>query len=268
MAITGDRRIEVFLAPLAFRSVGGKRALAFCARDAEIVATNLMYEYNKLQPGPRARAATLQTKADFKAGADTIKRDVNGLRAKGRQGPIPLCVYPLEKGKQQGLRDDRTQRRANAIHERLHADARGAEAEAGLMYMGDCYANQLNDILSKSIGPLFADAKQVSERLGWPNNRNAKIEEILARVEEVRQSCNRSTEDCDDTNRVMASQMKIYNDGYSRGRKVPVCLMTQLTKEITDKFGGARSVIRQATRKCGNLPKPAPRPRRNKQAKP
>lgn len=265
MAITGDRRIEVWLEPLPFRTIGGKRASAFCARDADRVFANLMSSYNAMPLAPRARTQTIKNRADFKAGADVIKRDIDGLRAKGAQGAIPVCVYPVEKGAQQGQRDDRTQRRANAIHERLHADARNTEAEFGLEYLGDCYANELNSILgSIPTKSLFDDAKQVSTRLGWPNNRNAKIEEILARVEEVRQSCNRSTEDCDDTNRVMASQMKIYNDRYSRGRKVPVCLMTQLTKEITDKFGGSKSVIRQAARKCARVSKPERRVRRNK----
>jgi hypothetical protein len=260
MAVTGNRRIEVWVPSKVYDAIGGKGSLGFCANDAERVLSVLSYK--EASAGYKQRIGKKVNAEPFREAMDVLRSNIAQLRASGVTGPIPLCAYPAT-GKRHGTREDRFMRRGTAIHERYHAAVRATEAEFGQKYMGACMVAGQDAILRKNHRNDLDAAWNVSRGAGWARNLDANLEEILARVEEIRQSCNRNVEDCDDINRIMAAQQLIVSDR-SKGRTAPdACLFQRLATNITKDFGGALSIPRQAARQCAGVAKPEPR-KRNK----
>lgn len=263
MAVTG-RRAEIFVPASAFNALGGSGAYGFCSNDAEAYLrmirykaataggkrTTLAQRMGLAAPTPTARSSSKG--ASLEAAAKELEADLKRLRDAGVTGNIPLCVYPSTGAKSER---DRADRRATAIHERFHADVRDVEQRFGVKYGDPCVLERMKDLMKQELGEqLVGDAWRIGNDNKWSRDAGRIYEEILARVEESRQSCNRSVEDCDDVNRKIARNVLASN--YNRKRKNPraqqydVCTLLRVAEGVTEKFGGARAVAGRAVRIC------------------
>jgi hypothetical protein len=207
--------------------------------------------------GRKPKKDTSKGKAvSLEKAVEDLRTDLEKLRKAGLTGPIPVCAYPTT-GK--GSETERISRRTTAIHERFHSNFRDAERRNNLDVSSDpalrrCIGSSVRKVLEDRFGQLAKDALEIGESRGWASQNYQVPEELLARIEESRQSCNRSVEDCDDANRDLA--INIVNHNFVTRRRNPaaplkdVCTLVELTDRVTRDFGGSQAVANEAIRAC------------------
>ncbi len=214
-AVEGEK-VEYFVPASIFNGLakGAKDTIAFCMKDVEELVGHIDYqadlaerkaarstrmqehygtvaardEWYREAAEKRAASAARAAKTKAKAGdlfsemASEIRKDVAAIRAQGITGPIPVCVYRTS-GKYGDKALKTAEAKANRFHERFHADTRRVEYRANRPHH-DCeldMARELGADLDPALRGFSADY--------WTPRGRAPVEEILARVEEVHQSC-------------------------------------------------------------------------------
>lgn len=258
-AVTGER-VEYWVPGSVMDSLGLKGAMAVCIPTLEHAKSRLQQllrhqEYlvktvtgyaqmwgdtshqseraARVEKSYKRRAAL----ASGKTGAiepvlKQMEADERRLRDRGVKGIIPVCLY-RSTGKKAGTQ--RWMRRSVAIHERFHAEMRRLEARNGLQpYQLWAVMDGLMDGT-----PHGREARRFAIAEGWASRQNNLTEEILARVEEIRQSCVRSQADCQD----ISDEFHLREQRFSgRVGQPPIIFdhtMYKLTQEITKRYGGA-----------------------------
>lgn len=270
MAVTG-RRSEIFVPAAVYNEIGGRGTLGLCFSNGDALLRMLQFRAARATSksssaqtiaqlyGRKPKRDTAKGKAvSIEKAVEDLKADLERLRKTGIVGDIPVCAYPTT-GK--GAETERIVRRTTAIHERFHSNFRDAERRNGIAtgsqgFTGsrDCVGESLRQILEDRFGKLAKDALEIGETGGWASRKRQIPEELLARIEESRQSCNRSAEDCDDANRDLA--INILNQNFKTRRRDPsapimdVCTLIDLTDRVTKEFGGAQAVANEAIRAC------------------
>ena len=224
-AVEGEK-VEYFLPASIFNAMakGAKDTIAFCMQDVEELVGYVDYQasvaerkatrsakmqehydtvaakggYTGSVAESRAASAARSAKTKAKAGglfaqvAEEMRQDVAAIRAQGITGPIPVCVYRTS-GKYGDKALKTAEARANRFHERFHADTRRAEYKAGRPHH-DCELE-----MAKVLGDDLDPELRAFSATYWTNRGRAAVEEILARVEEVHQTCyGEDTSGCSD----------------------------------------------------------------------
>jgi hypothetical protein len=268
MAITGKNRIELRLEEKLFKRVMDvTSARGVCSTDAARTLESAKFALRSSE----AKANTARAAADREQAAKNaeqlknfvaeLTQDLNQLEARSpTKRKFPACVYPStgEYAREAG-QETRFKRRGTAYHEQFHAAVRNIEAEHGLDAIDKCLSREAAAILKKKYGEAFTLPYSMAGRqLGWADHSSIRLEEVLARAEEIRKSCRRSVEDCDSINRFMESQMhglnlSIGRRGYPK-RRVESCTMLKLAQGIERDFAAPTGVYRQAAAKCSRKP--------------
>jgi len=222
-AITAAARLEYFLPSSIADKIGGTGNYAFCmnAEDLIKVAINRgdvaryksaratgeksrienlrTYGYDEATIAKEAKKREAKAKREGKVEdafydlAELVRKEIKALRDKGVRGEIPVCINRVTGKRGSGLA--REMRRANAVHERFHADARRVEVDNGVE-SGACYKR-----LDALVDPYIGGTPLRYHALSRFANMRSKYatEELLARVEEVRKACKtkRAKTDCD-----------------------------------------------------------------------
>ena len=224
-AVEGEK-VEYFVPASIFNSLGkgAKETIAFCMKDVEELVGYVDYqasvaerkatrsakmqehygtvaqrdEWYRAAAEKRAASAARAAKTKAKAGglfsemAAEIRKDVAAIRARGITGPIPVCVYRTS-GKYGDKALKTAEARANRFHERFHADTRRAEYRANRPHH-DCELE-----MAKVLGDDLDPELRAFSATYWTPRGRAAVEEILARVEEVHQTCyGEDTSGCSD----------------------------------------------------------------------
>ena len=173
-AIVGRKRLEFRVPSRVFDDLTLGRAQAVC-----IGYTSGIDEL--IQAGFDARNYDFLPK-DIENLRTRIYAEEKKMRSKGVQGRIPVCVFRKDW---QG-RLNKYQRRAEATHERFHADYRRRESERGLDDGDTCVIGNIGAELVYHMGDEGRNAYGAGELLGWAgNNLSVLPEEVLARTEEA-----------------------------------------------------------------------------------
>lgn len=265
-AITAEARLEYFLPSSIADGIGGTGNYAFCIDAEDLLKTAMVraayagskanraasektrienlrnYGYDEATIAAEAKKREARAKRQSKAGnafldlATTVQTEIGKLRAKGVRGPIPVCIN-RSSGKR-GSELPRFSRRANAIHERFHADARRVEVDNGVEKFA-CYKR-----LDELTAPYMAGNNLRYHSLSRFAQMKSKLatEELLARVEEVRSACRtkRRKTDCENTLLDIVKHMP-ENEGHA---------FIALTQGIEKDYGTPLNVFRAAVRSC------------------
>lgn len=226
-AITAPTRLEYYIAPALYdllspnsRGVclspmmGGFEAYF----DSKIAAIQRMSRSNK---------AELTT-----AIADLVEKYTKERAAIERRGNRvkAICLYPaLPKAKGKVAR---AYRRATPIHERFHADMR--VLESGLLDRDAFVPRALADLLETF--EYGEDAMALSYAAFAPKDDESAAEEVLARLEEYRQSCARSPTDC---KAIRANMVEAGADPMNEEHGIPDDWLVRLFKAILKKYPDA-----------------------------
>lgn len=266
-AVTGPARVEYFVPASVADKIGGTGNYAFCypnvekvlliaqanaqfasrkaARTADEKARieNLRnYGYDEKVIAAEAKKREAKAKREAKSGnvfaelAEEIKRDVERLRKAGVRGNIPVCINRAS-GKR-GSERPRPLRRATAIHERFHANARRVEVDAGIDTPGACWAQ-----VEAALAPDLTPKMRVYSLTNYASSRkNFVAEEILARLEEIRTACTtkRRDSDCDTTINDITKHMPA---GVAED-------FVTLTQSVARRYSNPLNVMRAGIRAC------------------
>lgn len=268
-AITGPARLEYVLPAAIADKIGGTGNYAYCVTNAEDMTKAVMvhsaraqakssiaiqrerviknltpYGYTQEIIDREAKKAAAKAKREAKAGnvfvdlAKEVQGEIEKLRARGVRGPIPVCIT-RGSGKR-GSELPRFFRRANATHERFHADARRIETDAGVDAYS-CYKG-----MDAITGPYIDTTPLRHHALVHFANMKSKLatEELLARVEEVRVACERKkgikAGECAPT---IANIVKYMREPEARG-------FIELARGVKKDYGTPLNVVRAAVRSC------------------
>lgn len=263
-AVTGER-LEYWVPGSVMESLGLARAMAVCFPNTDEFIRALMYTAAK--EGARLKTAVriqegqfsdrMKTKyarsmklAQGKAEAilpliEQVKGEVGFLRANGVEGSIPVCVYRAT-GKKGGK--ERFERRSTAMHERFHARVRRFEAEKGVQERS--LGPRMLKLMEADFGDLGTQAIALARIQKWAQSDRTLAEEILARVEELRQSCVRSKDDCASIKAQFHRIEQSVSGKYRVSGQVAVFdrTMERLTDEVVKRYGGAMAFVGAAYR--------------------
>lgn len=263
-AITGER-LEYWVPGSVMDALGAARAMAVCFPDAEGFIRSLTY--TAARQGARLKTAIRVQEGGFserltakyarsmklaqgKADAilpliEQVKRELLTLRGNEVYGNIPVCVYRAT-GKKGGK--ERFERRSTAMHERFHARVRRFEAEKGVQERS--LGPRMLKMLESDFGALGTQAIALARIHKWSASERTLAEEILARVEEIRQSCVRSKDDCASIKAQFQRIESSVSGKYRVGGQLAVFdrTMEQLTDAIVAKYGGAMAFVGAAYR--------------------
>lgn len=231
-AITGER-LEFWLSLAAFRALLGHNAFgAICANSIDHLRGGIDRALKK-DPPPKAAK-------ELRDLLDDVQAEEAVLRARGVQGPIPVCLHPTGS---QISRQGRYFRRAVPIHERFHATLRRVEFLAGKRVAG-C-SSQIAAVLGPALHP---DLVRYAERWWTGSNPDQAIEEILAYAESLVKLGQRSQRD--ETNMSNYFLIDFKSSGLSQAGIDSFFGIVQL---IRTKYGTAANIVREGLRSC---PKP------------
>lgn len=268
-AVTAKARLEYVLPASIADKIGGTGNYAYCVADAENLIKSAMvrgahasakasiaagresrikaltpYGYTQEIIERESKKAASKAKREAKAGnafvdlAKEVRREIDHLRAQGVKGPIPACIT-RSSGKR-GSELPRHFRRANATHERFHADARRVEADGGVEAYA-CY-KRMDELTHPYVGTspvrYYSLVNFAQMKSKWAT------EELLARVEEVRKACDtkKGTKqgDCEPT---IANIVKYMNEPEAKG-------FLELVRGVKKDYGTPLNVVRAAVRSC------------------
>jgi hypothetical protein len=265
-AITAEARLEYFLPSSIADAIAGKGNYAFCMDADDLLRTAMIqasaagakatramsersrienlrnYGYDEAVIVSEAKKREARAKRQGKTGdafidlATTVQKEIAQLRSKGVKGVIPVCIN-RSSGKR-GKELPRFHRRANAIHERFHADVRRVEADAGVDKFS-CY-KRLDELTAKYMAGNNLRYHSLS-RFAQMKSKLA-TEELLARVEEVRSACRtkRRAKDCEDTLMDIVKYMP-EPEGFA---------FIAMTQGVEKDYGTPLNVVRAAVRSC------------------
>ena len=257
-AIVGRKRLEFRVPSRVFDDLTLGRAQAVC-----IGYTSGIDEL--IQAGFDARNYDFLPK-DIENLRTRIYAEEKKMRSRGVQGRIPVCVFRKDW---QG-RLNKYQRRAEATHERFHADYRRRESERGLDDGDTCVIGNIGAELVYHMGDEGRNAYGAGELLGWAgNNLSVLPEEVLARTEEVRHACRKKKDgtlkdptDCAESNRHWAEQFVRVNSEIEQlerqigtsfrlyGIRLDPSILWRLSARLDRKYGGARGLVQNSIDKC------------------
>lgn len=268
-AVTGPARLEYVLPASIADKIGGTGNYAYCVSNADDLVTAVLeqgafarakssiatdrearikslsvYSYSEEVIADASKKAAAKAKREAKAGnaftdlANQLRAEIGRLRSQGVKGPIPVCITRATGKRGAGL--ERYFRRANATHERFHADARRLEADADVDAYS-CYKRM--DALTD---PYIGNTPLRYHSLVHFASMKSKLatEELLARVEEVRQACERKKGkkqgDCEPT---ITNIVKYMREPEARG-------FLELVRGVKADYGTPLNVVRAAVRSC------------------
>jgi hypothetical protein len=248
-------------------------AVAFCMPDGD--------EYLK-QLESKARFSVLP--APKKKLVDkfigTAMKEMASLRASGITGKIPVCILPSRTGPvtlPEGIPE--SQFDLNERHERFHARFRRAEARNGMLDLpADEYRSKtikLQREFASDYTPLAEQAINVATEFSWARPGSYRdAEEVLARLEEVDESCVAEVEKAacklkrGRLSKVVAKFNKQYGDDY--GETYPTDLFDRLRAKIDADHGSAIDYAEKLVERVSGKKVPKakfPRPARGVQTK-
>lgn len=241
-AITGRHRLEYRVSPDLYNALGGEQTLGLCVSTLGSFSALFDRATGNAQKLPAAsRSEVLRGVVELAA---KFQKEKAAIESRGNDVKA-ICLYP-DVPKKTG-KVARERRRATPIHERFHADMRVLDSK---LLDSDSYVEGALADLLKTF-KYGEDAMIVSH--GGYGVRGAKMkdntaaEEVLARLEEYRQSCARSKTDCRAAHaRMVGEGLDPMNEEYG----MPDDWFVRLFKAILKKYDNALEFAKDAHKRA------------------
>lgn len=240
-AITGER-LEYRLPRDLYDALGFGYAQALCFKSGDEFLRSSAQAMAKLSDSKSKKTTAAHQPAlrqKYEAFRKQYVDELARLRSGMVTGSVPVCVYPQAEAPVPAAKRDetRTIRRATALHERFHADMerwrQRRSAEGKLPDFGF-----LADFVESLPGGKVA-LKHSIRVFAQGGDPDAGAEELLARVEELRQVCKSGEAECD---RIRAN-LKANSAAYDS--KNPKWLL-KFIDEVIVRYGSAMGLVGSA----------------------